>query len=1165
MRLTALDVERYGNLERVRLQLDPAPGRINVVVAPNGAGKSVLRQAFSDLLFGIPGQTPLGFRFHYRDMRLRAEAIGPDGPVRFGRRKGHGNTLLDEVDGPLAPAVLDRLLGRTDRVQLERLFALDTERLRAGGHELLASGGDLADALLSAAGGRHRAGAIRADMEQQRDAVAPERRSASRPFYKALDAWLGARKALREGVLRPEERGRREREWRAAQDDQAHANQEAADAAAALARLERARRVAPLLAKLDAAQAWLDAHPEAPVLPEGLRARLAEAREALHRARDKLGEAEARQAEAARRASEVVPDDTLLAAGDLVQTLAESLGAAQQAAADLPGAEAESRTSLRQVEIALRTLGSSLPVERAAEAVPPLAARRAARRLIERHGEIAALLESLPARIASVERGQTTARDRLAALPAATGTRGTTRLVNEIRDRGDPALQAASHEQARQRGKTDAARALADVPGWTAGIEALAVLAPLPLPIYEGLHEALQDVERALADRSRRAEEAANALSATVQETRADTGGDVPDEAVLAATRQHRDQGWQLVFRHAFTADPPHPTEIEAWTGGVPLPLAYERATVAADIAADRRVAEAERVQRAAERARTRQRQETELTFAQSALQEAQDLARQARANWAAAAAPLGLPAAATVASVREFVARRNAALDAEHKARDAADAATALAAQHAGWAASLATELGLEAGARGTGASLPDLLRDAALAEEARTERAVVEERLRTAQDQLVELRAEGASRGAELDAWRARWAEALAALHQAPDLRPEAAGDILDVLDQLEGALGHADRAAEQVRAMQASVVGFGEQVAATVRAAAPDLAGTDPFEAARALGVRLDLARKAAAQREERRRRLDDAGCEVAGAGQAATGAAAELRAVLAATGAEDEADAVRRIERAEARAQHEAARALAAAELHDAGDGQALAALRAEIAAVSPDERAAQREQAQRRQEDANTRAQEAAAQAARLGDGLAQDAVAVGAMHAAHAEASAAASLARVLEDAVLMQVAVALLDHGLQEVERGGDGPLVARIGSALQALTTGAYDGVVLRPDKDGKPRLMAVERAFPGEPRAVDELSEGTQDQLFLALRLVAIEDHLAVSPPLPFVADDILQTFDNARATAALRRLLDLSEQTQVVVLTHHEHVLDLAQSLPEGTVHVQSFGR
>ena len=70
--------------------------------------------------------------------------------------------------------------------------------------------------------------------------------------------------------------------------------------------------------------------------------------------------------------------------------------------------------------------------------------------------------------------------------------------------------------------------------------------------------------------------------------------------------------------------------------------------------------------------------------------------------------------------------------------------------------------------------------------------------------------------------------------------------------------------------------------------------------------------------------------------------------------------------------------------------------------------------------------------------------------------------------------------------------------------------------------------------------------ELSEGTRDQLYLALRLVAVEDHVQNAPPLPFVADDILQTFDDVtRARAALEALVGLSQHVQVILLTHHPH--------------------
>lgn len=154
MRLTSFALRRYGPFEEAALAFDPAPGRINLVLAPNGAGKSVLRHAFGELLFGIGGQTPMGFRHGYAGMQLSATGLARDGsPFAFTRRKGNRNTLTGESDAPLDQAWMERLLGRADAKLLSQLFALDTERLRQGGRDLLSSGGALADALLAAAGG----------------------------------------------------------------------------------------------------------------------------------------------------------------------------------------------------------------------------------------------------------------------------------------------------------------------------------------------------------------------------------------------------------------------------------------------------------------------------------------------------------------------------------------------------------------------------------------------------------------------------------------------------------------------------------------------------------------------------------------------------------------------------------------------------------------------------------------------------------------------------------------------------------------------------------------------------------------------------------------------------------------------------------------------------
>ena len=86
----------------------------------------------------------------------------------------------------------------------------------------------------------------------------------------------------------------------------------------------------------------------------------------------------------------------------------------------------------------------------------------------------------------------------------------------------------------------------------------------------------------------------------------------------------------------------------------------------------------------------------------------------------------------------------------------------------------------------------------------------------------------------------------------------------------------------------------------------------------------------------------------------------------------------------------------------------------------------------------------------------------------------------------------------------------------------------------------------------AFNLKEIAPDGLSEGTRDQLFLALRLAAVEQALDDGHALPFVADDLFASFDEARAHAAFRGLASLAHRTQVLVFTHHEHVARLAEA-------------
>jgi uncharacterized protein YhaN len=287
-------------------------------------------------------------------------------------------------------------------------------------------------------------------------------------------------------------------------------------------------------------------------------------------------------------------------------------------------------------------------------------------------------------------------------------------------------------------------------------------------------------------------------------------------------------------------------------------------------------------------------------------------------------------------------------------------------------------------------------------------------------------------------------------------------------------------------------------------------------------------------------------------------------AELEAILMLVGAETVEAAEERLALAAKRARHAAGLAEAELKLHETGDLRPLAELRLEVAATTAEEIPRQIEQASHRRAQAQAAAQEGAAAASALALRMGQVAADTGASDAAADLQAAVATMGRVLDEALVHHVAAEMLGNALSAMEQQDQSALLRRLGVLFSRLTRGTYTRVLTEMGEDTVTRLILLQRDFPDERQTVRELSEGTRDQLYLALRLAAIEEHAAIAPSLPFIGDDILQTFDDDRAQAAMQVLMEVSQQVQVILLTHHRHVLDLAARLPPGSVHVCRTG-
>ncbi len=95
-------------------------------------------------------------------------------------------------------------------------------------------------------------------------------------------------------------------------------------------------------------------------------------------------------------------------------------------------------------------------------------------------------------------------------------------------------------------------------------------------------------------------------------------------------------------------------------------------------------------------------------------------------------------------------------------------------------------------------------------------------------------------------------------------------------------------------------------------------------------------------------------------------------------------------------------------------------------------------------------------------------------------------------------------------------------------------------------------------------GEKVDLAGMSDGTQDQLYLALRLASLEKFSAEGEPLPLLVDDALVNFDDARARAALKVLGNLAGSTQVIFFTHHQHMVHLAtKAIDRQILHIQEL--
>jgi uncharacterized protein YhaN len=749
-------------------------------------------------------------------------------------------------------------------------------------------------------------------------------------------------------------------------------------------------------------------------------------------------------------------------------------------------------------------------------------------------------------------------------------------LVQQIRGAGDLESQLAECAAATSSAATELANRLQRFTPWTADLEQLAQTAVPSQETIRRHEQALTDA----ADRNNAASQKLEQVNEALESLQGEIDSlssqhDVPTEQDLSHARQLREQTWRGIRRRWLTEPPPaepppaEPPPAEATLADDNLELAqqFELQAAEADTLSDRLRREAEQVAQKADKLTRREKLRGQQERHREHLAQTEQALVDEQAQWREAWSKVGLEPLSPREMLSWSVEREAILANAEAHAREVARQQRLqgqIACEQQRLAAALQS---LTGEAPENHASLAAMLRQADLLvkrleaqreqhKEARREQQKLKSSQKKAAQELAELTEDCSNAG---EAWRS----ILARFEIPPAATAAEASSLLETLEQYFRLRREAQDKQGRIEGIDKRVERFTAEAQALAQQIDQQLTPLEAAEIAKQLQHRLSDAKAQAIRR---------AGCQqqLAKQQQDLEAVAEKIRSQEAALytlcqeAACQQVDQLAAVEQ-ESRRRREVEQELAQIETHLAGltHGAPLEEFIALAGKEQADQIPAEMDRLESNRTNLNSRRDRLLDQINTLEREIQSATGGDRAAVAAETVKAELANLSALTESYARLKLAEAVLLRAMQRYREQNQGPILQRASEYFALLTLGSF--ARLEPDwnDQGEAVLVGV-RADGASKVTIDGMSSGSMDQLYLALRLASLEHHLRVSEPLPLVVDDILIHFDDARAAAALKALAEVSRHTQVIMFTHHRHLVDLAgKTLDKQTLFVQEL--
>ena len=1147
MRIDRLHIRQYGPLQPREFDLSSGREGLHVVFGGNEWGKSLSLQALEHALFSIPRAVG---GFSSADMAqlevmlaLSRKGDGATTRVAFVRRR---QSLVDaDTNQPIDERHIEACLGGVTAETFRQMYGLSAERIREGGRLLQNAKGDIAETLFAAATGLEHIRAVSQSFDTRlqglysRDgkAVRPELNSALQAIRESFAAYSGT-------IHSPEMVKRLETHFQDAAADLKAIEEQLRRFSERVGHLGRVRATRTAAGQLHAARQRLSGLGKPPLLADTFRTRLDAARPALALAMKSAQQLTDTLADQRRRRDAIPVDERVIAAADTIAALLGSTGELQEIDKGIQhrheDIERLSKANADLFRDIAATTGRNLR-ETATQSSGTLAQIEG---LIQDHGGIITAYDERGGQLRDGQKRLETLEGRLAGLTVVGDTGDLKRQLAVIRDAGD----------LEKRGETLRDKLATDTEGYEALCERLEGR-PSNTPVDTLRVPSLEEV-REFRERFHSLEKERAELDGEIHKSRAtitsleslisllEQGADLPDEGELQRRRVNRD---------AFLAETASAVAGSTLSAAA-APSRFEQLSQLvrqADDLVDRLLVLTDSVSQRRQHRITIEGHQKHVAHLDERRQQLAARSTMLERDWVLLWEPAGLTPKTPVAM--------EAWLGIHAECRKQADSLRQLRRDLQGLQRQIdldrvalgrmLVELGEQVATGLTRRQLIDRVTDVL---ENRQSQAIAR---KETEDQITEMKQEIPRLKALVeeatktrDAWNKQWAECMNVLDQPTDVSMSKGRFLLDTMRKVatnETAIASARYRIEQMHAKQTTIHEVMRRVCAALDVAF-EPAGIQTLS--RLASDRLRGNEKAKAQRDS----LDD---DISKTEEKITGVRNERaanEAVLSTLRSEADVEDDDSLDHAwECSQEFRRAKQLVddaeQAFFGEAGqaDPQSLLdeclattteAIEQELAEIERDSH-----QLRDRRDSVRDRQKQLQTQLDALGNDRSARAAAECRMHEA-------AVLERVREYIPLRLASLALA-RASRRYRDEHQAPVLGRASELFKRVTCGSYAEIRLAENE-----LYAVR---PGPtPVSVPQrhMSEGTRDQIYLALRLAALEHtHSQGTEPLPLILDDGLVHFDDRRTTAMLEVLADVSEGMQVILFTHHASVVAAARTV------------